>query len=63
MKLHCKHCDKQLTKSLYPNNWKIEGFIEDYYGEGAHKMYYIELVFYCSSCKNQVNCSLHFIER
>lgn len=42
MKLHCKHCDKQLTKSLYPTNWKIEDFIEDYYGEGEHKKsYYI----------------------
>lgn len=40
MKLHCKHCDKQLTKSLYPTTWKLKELIEDYYGEegsGLHK--------------------------
>ena len=37
MKLHCKHCNKQLTKSLYPSKWKLKEFIEDYYGEGTHK--------------------------
>lgn len=41
MIIHCKHCHKQLTKSLFPTKWRqyVVGLCEDWEGNTTHIQY------------------------